>query len=231
MNERMLAIREMRRRHSASSRMKSKTKPANTEPAKTKLAVFILESLDLDDEQDRRCCEGTVLKQFLDMAAVPNRYVYVRTKRELRAFLKAFAKSKFRYLHFSCHGNATSVGLTLGELGVTDLAMELSKVAAGRRVFLSTCLVTRNALARELFDRCPECLSLVGPAAKIGFSDAIVFWASFYHLMLRQDRNSMKQRLPIRKALEKVSAIFGEKMNAFLQDKDAEHGFEPFPNA
>jgi hypothetical protein len=117
------------------------------------------------------------------------------------------------------------VGLTLDDLSITDLATELSKVAARRRVFLSACLVTERALAQELFDRCPECLSLVGPAAAIGFSDATVFWASFYRLVYREGQKSMKGS-DMTIALRKLSGIFGVKMNAFLQDEDAEHGFK-----
>jgi hypothetical protein len=65
--------------------------------------LFIIESLDRDDERSRR--DGFIIKQILCLAGLPVKYHYVRSKTELSNALAKFKQSAFRYLHISCHGS------------------------------------------------------------------------------------------------------------------------------
>jgi hypothetical protein len=52
-----------------------------------------------------------------------------------------------------------------------------------------------------------DCYSLIGPQYSIRFSDSVIMWATFYHLMLR-DRKRMNATR-IRKTLATMKQTFG----------------------
>jgi hypothetical protein len=64
-------------------------------------SVFILESLNSDDEAPKRF-EGKFLSHILKQTGVKVRYSYVRTTEEFERGLTEFGHSRFRYLHISC---------------------------------------------------------------------------------------------------------------------------------
>src|ERR1700741_3625319 len=84
-----------------------KGKPTDTVPE-----VFVLESLELNDEADERR-EGAVLAAVLKMCGKNPLYYYIRTKAELKFMAEEFTRSGYRYLHLSCHGGQTSLATTL----------------------------------------------------------------------------------------------------------------------
>lgn len=86
----------------------------------------------------------------------------------------------------------------------------------GRRVFLSTCLATNSVFAKELLLK-SGCFSVLGPAGKINFDDAVIFWTAFYHCRFKQNPKSMK-----RKDVEDTAALcanlVGEQFRFFYVD-------------
>lgn len=151
--------------------------------------IFIIESLNIKDEDNERY-EGEILKRFLKLMGVRVNYVYVRTKRELAYFLRIFEESDFKYLHLSCHGNENGIGMTLNEIVSFDEINNIFKYShKKRRLFLSSCEVMNGDIGDCLEPI--KFMSIVGPTEKIAFSDAAIFWASFYHLILNEKKNGM----------------------------------------
>ncbi|MCW2390065.1 hypothetical protein M2333_003111 [Sphingobium sp. B11D3B] len=171
---------------------------ANTVPK-----LFIIESLDLEDEADHR--EGEVISRVLRMAGSKPIYRYVRTEQELIRFVEEFRERRYRWLHISVHGNHNLISLTLDQLNAKQFAKIVGPALAdGRRLFLSTCKAATVDLASAIFGH-GGCLSVLGPIKKIQFDDSAIFWSSFYHLMFKRKRSRMLGR-----DMEEVIAMMGD---------------------
>lgn len=190
--------------------MKQKT----TEPK-----VFIIESLEFDDEEKGRY-EGSILSDILRLSGIQTQYFYIRTSKELNEVLGIFQKSGYRYLHISCHGGENSIWTTLDEITYDELGLILKDKLEKKRLFLSACSVVNKDLAKEIIPR-TKCYSIIGPARDIGFNDAAIMWASFYHLMFKENSTSMI-REGLLKNLQKVVDTFGEPLNYFSISKSRE---------
>ena len=173
--------------------------------------VYIIETLDVQDEEHRR--EGEVITKVLSMAGKSPRYRYVRTTQELIFFVKDFAASGYRYLHVSCHGNVGVFGLTLDTLSDIDFANIVGPHLDKKRLFLSTCLATTPDFAQMIFDR-SSCFSVAGPVGSIEFTDAALFWATFYHLMFKASTQLMKKNA-ILQNISKAATCIDERMRLF----------------
>jgi hypothetical protein len=79
--------------------------------------------------------------------------------------------------------------------------------------------MTNGALAKAIM---PDsgCYSILGPDQKIGFSDAAVLWASFYHVMFRTDSEAMKYDIIKAKAQE-VSEMYRVKLTLIRHSKSS----------
>jgi hypothetical protein len=140
-------------------------------------------------------------------------YHYVRTVVEFEHFIGMFAKSDYRYLHISCHGSKGGVSTTLENMTVETFAEIVGPVLDGKRLFLSTCLASTQAMADAVFAN-GKCTSLSGPKGKINFDDSVILWTSFYHLMFKANEKAMK-RDQIKETLAKCASLVGEKMNFY----------------
>jgi hypothetical protein len=165
--------------------------------------VFIIESLDIEDETHKRF-EGKFLSHILRQTGVKVHYSYVRTLVEFERALAKFSNSGFRYLHISCHANKKGIYLTEEGIRVAKLAGLLRPRLKKRRIFFSACQFVTLELAKALLGD-TECYSVIGPSVDVGFDEAAIFWASLYHVMLRDEAQSMKF-----KELRKQVAIFAE---------------------
>jgi hypothetical protein len=174
--------------------------------------VFIVESLKFDDEKEKRF-EGRFIGEMLRLSGSGAHYVYIRTETELEEVLDQFEDSKYRYLHFSCHGNRNGIGLTLDDLPFAQLGRLLKPVIDERRVFFSSCEVMNNKLAKALLPG-SGCYSVIGPSRSIHFDRAAIFWASFYHVMLRDEAKSMK-RSDIRETVSTLRRAFAVPIRYF----------------
>jgi hypothetical protein len=157
--------------------------------------------------------EGEIIARTLRMSNKKSQYVYVRNRRELECVIEEFGRSKFRYLHLSCHGSEHGFYTTLDFIPSKEMADLLSPSMNGRRLFVSSCLATNSVFARTLI-KDSNCLSVLGPKDSIAFDDAAVFWISFYHLMFKANREHMKGA-DIKSNVSKCASLVGEKFRYF----------------
>ncbi len=173
----------------------------------TKAGVFIIESLRTKDELKQRF-EGRILRDILLLSGKKAEYWYIRTWKEAeREVFQRFYDSGLRYLHISCHGSKDTISFTLDDISFEAFGKEIKPYLYKRRLFFSACEVVN----KRLFDAVmadSRCYSLIGPKHDIYFSDAVIMWATFYHLMLR-DSTVMKSA-EIKKALQAIKTTFGQ---------------------
>jgi hypothetical protein len=157
--------------------------------------VFIIESLDLEDEGCDRP-EGRRIADMLRLGKKNCQYYYVRTKREVKELLKVFQASRYRYLHLSTHGvverNHKLVGLstTFDQIRTDELGELLRPYINRRRVFLSACNAGSKSMATALLHD-TTCHSVMAPCRSVGFGDMAIFWVAFYYAMFQQDNAKM----------------------------------------
>jgi hypothetical protein len=178
--------------------------------------LYIIESLKFEDERRRR--EGRIIKQILRLCDFHSKYIYIRTKRELDLALKGFEESRFRYLHFSCHGNRDTVAFTLDKMSFDDFAAKVKPYLDRKRVFFSACEVVNSQLAEALMAD-SGCYSIIGPKAAINFDDALLMWASFYHLAFRDGEKALLGG-KIRWVLRRVRYAFSIEFGYFTSTKN-----------
>ncbi|HUH74958.1 MAG TPA: hypothetical protein VLZ75_11215 [Chitinophagales bacterium] len=182
------------------------------EDKKPEYGVFIIESMDLDNEVNGKL-DGYTLKTILDLCEIPNQYFYIRTKLELEKVIEIFTDSNFGFLHIACHGNENSIMLTFEELDFEELEEIIGDHLHHRRLFLSACKAARFELAEHFIPKY-HCYSVIGTPENIDYDKAAVFWSSFYYLMFDLNQVNMPQRdlWPI---LDNVSKSFNLKLNYF----------------
>jgi hypothetical protein len=186
----------------------------NQSRKKTKATIWIVESLGYRDENTRK--EGEIISRTLRLSGKQTDYTYLRTQTEFKAFVKEFGQSTHRYLHISCHGNESEFCTTTGRIPALKFAQILApNLKNPRRVFLSTCLATNNKFAKALLLE-SKCLSVLGPAGEINFDDAAIFWSAFYHLMFKENSDSM-QNDKIKKNVLQCAKLVGEQFRLFYK--------------
>jgi len=174
--------------------------------------VFIIESLDFDDEENQRF-EGRIISDILSMSGKQCAYYYIRTKRELSTLLERFSSSSYRYLHLSCHGGGNSLHTTLDSIPYAEFGKMIVPHLKKRRLFISACSAATRTFADHIMP-VSGCYSILGPAEDVYFSDAAVLWASFYHVMFRADSTAMKYDVIKAKAQE-VANMYRVRLSLF----------------
>jgi hypothetical protein len=76
-------------------------------------------------------------------------------------------------------------------------------------------------LLKELFR--PKS-KIIGHNKKINISDAAIFWASFYHLMFKKNKNRMMYD-DIKPTLKKLAAIHNIPVTYFNASKSSKKGY------
>lgn len=180
----------------------------------TEPGVFILESNTLADERKRHR-EGEALVEILRLLGRKTEYRYFRTKKELEALLKEFARSRLRYLHLACHGNPTGFWMTLDDVGFKEFGRLATPYLNKRRLFVSACDAVHEKLALVLFPRC-EIFSVAGPAEDIYYADSAVAWAAFYNLTFRSGARVLKNS-EVEAALRRVCGAFDLRFHVFFR--------------
>jgi len=177
----------------------------------TRPDVFIIESLNFEDEEHRR--EGEIISRALRLAGKDPIYHYVRTRRELEHFVAEFERSGYRYLHLSCHGNEDGIATTFDSIDAAEFGRLMGTSLSRRRLFLSTCLAATTKLARGVF-AASDCYSVAGPVGEIAFHDSVVLWTTFYHLMFKENATVMKhKRMEVN--LSKAGLILDQQIRLF----------------
>jgi hypothetical protein len=167
------------------------TKGGNRKTAKTIPQVFIIESLEFDDEGESRL-EGKVLADVLTMCRKQPRYFYFRTAAELAVLAEKFFQSSYRYLHLSCHGSNRSIHTTLDSIPYASFAQMFSGKLINRRLFASACEVGNRQFSETVGGLNKGMHSIAAPADAIRFDVAVAFWAAFYVKAFSINDSAMK---------------------------------------
>ena len=177
-----------------------------------KYGVFIIESMNLDDELNGDL-DGYALKSMLDICHIPNQYFYIRTKKELIKIIEVFRDSDFGFLHLACHANEEKIATTYDHISFDELDQILGQYLYHRRLFISACKAARLELAQHFIPKY-HCYSVIGSPDEIFCDKAAIFWSSYYHLMYEINQINMPQRqlMPI---LESLTKTFKIKLNYF----------------
>ena len=185
--------------------------------------VFIIESLDPDDEGNGRF-EGSILSHMLRLHGKTPRYRYVRTRKQFETAIKQFAKSNYRYLHISAHADEEGMCTTnQDEIDYDELAELLKPHLSNKRLFLSACSMTHDALAAEILPG-SGCYSVVGPTENIAFTDAAIMWSAIYHLMFTKSATAMKHA-ELKRQLQRVTKLFGAPLAYYSKSLVLKRGY------
>lgn len=160
--------------------------------------VFIIESLDRNFNGG---LQGKALARALKAFNRYPRYVDVSSKNEFDDALTAFKRSGYRYLHISCHGDASRQSLQLRDrelLPVEELVdMFGRKELAQSRLFLSACSMGADSSFPEMVfsrSRTRAIHSILAPNESIDLTESLVFWVAFYGEMYMRNERSMKAK-------------------------------------
>ena len=190
---------------------------------KTKPEVFIIETLDPDDEGNGRF-EGSIISRMLKLHGKEPKYRYVRTRKDFKKAVTQFGKSQYRYLHISAHANEEGMCTTnQDEIDYEELAEIVNPHLNGRRLFLSACSMVHEDLAREIIPN-SGCYSVVGPVEDIYFSDAAIVWSSIYHLVFSESPEKISHKV-LKEKLLKVCALFGVQFGYYSKSKKLKRGY------
>lgn len=185
--------------------------------------VFIIESLDPDDEGNGRF-EGGILSSILKLHGKKPKYRYVRTREQFETAVKQFGNSNYRYLHISAHADETGMCTTNQDpIDFDALASILAPHLSRKRLFLSACSMTNENLAREIIPR-SKCYSVVGPTEDIAFTDAAIMWSAIYHLMFSNSTSAMKHA-QLKDQLIRVVSLFGAPLAYYSESKSRKCGY------
>ncbi|MGA2678461.1 MAG: hypothetical protein ABSF37_04060 [Sedimentisphaerales bacterium] len=182
--------------------------------------VFIIESLSLDNEKNG-LHEGKILSNILNFRKKESIYYYIRTKKELLKIIHEFEKSDFRYLHFSCHGNRKSIATTFDSIPFDELSEMLGSSIDDKRLFFSACLAVNRQLALDILPN-SKCISILGPCREVYFGDAAILWASFYHLMFKENSKYMSRTAIIRNA-QNIANLFRVPLKYYYRSSIKEY--------
>jgi len=203
----------------------SPREPAGQSHAKKKLAprVFIIESLDPDDEGNGRF-EGGVIATILRFHRMEPTYRYIRSLQEFQKAVRQFGRSGSRYLHISAHGNQDGM-YTTNEDGINPelLGKILKPHLKKRRLFLSACEMMTRRLAKAIIPS-SGCLSVIGPRNSIRFADAAIAWSSIYHLIFSENTRGMTPE-HLRKTLRAVCSLFAVQFRYAKRSTKEKQGF------
>lgn len=178
--------------------------------------TFILESLTLEDERENRR-DGFLLHEILKLHGKKPQYFYFRTEKEFHELINEFYKSKYRYLHLSCHGSQNTISYTMGSSTFERFAELTANKLNNRRLFVSGCNIGTKELADAVFKKNGGMYSITAPKEKVFFDQSISFWSAFYYMMYAWDSSTMKKKR-LEKVLRQLSIIFEMPLSHFYKD-------------
>jgi len=149
------------------------------------------------------------------------------------------------HLHFSSHGNEKGLELTSGEFvpwdGLRIMLLGLGKATgyvgpSGFCLFLATFSTCEGAFASRMFVGEPPrefatklfpaevpkpCIGIVGPAAKVSWSDSLTAFVTFYHL-------NLTKQVPAQEAVKVMNLAAGltDAFRCYAHDQGQKEGQE-----
>lgn len=176
----------------------------------TNYGVYIIEFLRADDYLD-----GENLHEILKLSLIKTEYRWVENKEEFKKALRDFNKSKFRYLHISCHADETGLEINGNEITNLELQQVTKTYLNNKRLFLSACKGANRQLASLIVSK-NNAYSLVGIPTGLDFDKSALFWPSFYHLINEVDSKRMKN-LQIINIIKKLVDLFNIPVNYYTR--------------
>jgi hypothetical protein len=173
-----------------------------------KYGVYIIESLRELDYTD-----GKTLHGILKLSRIPSTYSWVNSIEKFKSSLKDFQKSKFRYLHISCHANETGIEINGDFILNADFQNLTKEMLVNKRLFLSACKGANRDLASRIVLK-NNAYSLIGMPIKLRFDKSVLFWPSFYHLINEIDSNKMRRK-DIIEIVKKCVDLFNVPVNYY----------------
>jgi hypothetical protein len=173
---------------------------------KTDFAVYIIESVKSED-----FAEGEYLNAILNHSITCYHKDCISVD-HLKDLLKDFRKSKFRYLHLSCHANESGIFINGDFVSNRQLQEMLGKIN-DRRVFLSACEAGNENLAHRLISL-SRALSVIGTPLPLNQDKAAVFWPAFYYVMKEGDLKKMTMDR-LKTNLQKCVDLFDVPINYY----------------
>ena len=190
---------------------------------KTKPEIFIIESLDPDDEGNGRF-EGGIISKILRLHGKSPKYRYVRTREQFKNAIIQFGKSNYRYLHISAHADSEGMCTTnLDTIDYDEFAEIVNPHLHGRRIFLSACSMVHENIAKEIIPK-SGCFSVVGPNEDILFANAAILWSSLYHLLFSDDSEKINHKR-LKEHLTNTSKMFGVGISYYSKSKKLKRGY------
>jgi hypothetical protein len=180
----------------------------------TDYGIYIIEFLRPEDYLD-----GYILHEILKLSLIPTEYKWVGNKEELIETLEDFDKTKFRYLHISCHADETGFEINGGEITNAEIQELTANILDNKRLFLSACKGANRDLASRIISN-NRANSLLGIPIKLHFDKSVLFWSSFYHLINEVDATSMK-REQIIDIVKKCVNLFNIPVNYYSKIKNS----------
>jgi len=168
--------------------------------------VFILESLDRNDERKRRF-EGQVLSDMLRLAGKNPKYYYFQSKDEIPHVLNLFEQSRYRYLHFSSHASLTHIHTTEDDILYEDFSSLFRNKLKLKRLFFSACQIGNESFFKSIATKNKGMHSIVAPAKDIRFDQAAALWSTFYISMFNENSDAMN-RAQIAKRIKALTSLF-----------------------
>jgi hypothetical protein len=159
--------------------------------------VFIVECPKAEDVYEQRL-EGPALKQVLELSEIKSDFrvavseqLFVRALEDAQeAMLRAVKKGWVPALHLSCHANQAEIGVGDSDISWERLAELLrplnTKLKGNLIVTMSACFGAAAALMAKEYKAGAPFHTLVGPTEDIGWSEGIIGFATFYHLLFGQ---------------------------------------------
>lgn len=155
--------------------------------------VFILESLNRDDEVERRY-EGRLLSEMLILAGKKPKYFYFQSKQELPHLMALFRLSRYRYLHFSAHADNSSVDTTEDSMTYEEFADFTKGCLKTRRLFMSACEAGNRQFVEAVAKKNKGIHSIIAPCSTIDFDHAAAIWSAFYVSIFTANNQAMKSK-------------------------------------
>lgn len=172
----------------------------------TKPEVFIIESLSVEDEAERRF-EGRILSEMLFLAGKNPKYYYFQSKDELSHLVGLFRQSQYRYLHISTHASLTHVNITDGDISYSEFAKHFEGHLNLRRLFFSACEIGNELFVKVMAAKNKGMHSITAPVQKIQFDHAAALWSALYVSIFTENKTSMKHA-DIRNRLVALRSLF-----------------------
>ena len=198
-------------------------------PVETHPDVFIIESLDVNEENANQFL-GRVIEQALFLSGLRPAYHYVRSKEEFRAAIELFHVSHYRNLHLSMHARNDLVALTEDILPNEEFAEILDGKLKNRRLFFSACCVGAGNLPSLIARRNHGGYSILSPIETLPFSVSCSLFPALYVSLLRNNASGFgSQELSV--VLKPLAQLFKTPLQLiyYKPDKDqwAEKQFSP----